>query len=132
MIQFHIKKGQKGRIYRKEWIKISDALWHIVSVYMFTCTTQVQSGGDARVTFQPKVSLQFVCARCMRLNTHCRSTFLIISSRLWCCGNRQSSTNKYFARLCRSYPTHFWGSELQVQLSMLTGVIPLTVVLTRQ
>lgn len=31
MIQFHIKKGQNGRIYRKK-IKISDDLSHLASV----------------------------------------------------------------------------------------------------
>lgn len=75
---------------------------------------------------QPKVSLPFGCAICVELHMHCAwhsCISLIISSRLIYCGNWESSVNKHFARLRRSYHTQYWVNELKVQLSMSTEVI---------
>lgn len=124
-----ISHEEKGRIYRKRAKKICNTLWHFLT---YTCLHVLHTnnfGETCMCILPPKVSLQF--AICMGLHMHCSShscTLLITSSRLTYCGNRESSRNKYFARLF--YHTQYWVNEWKVRLGMSTGVVPLTAVLT--
>lgn len=129
----HDTHEEKGRVYRKRGKKISVMLYGIILMYTITCITYMQFGETYICILQPKVLLQFACAICMGLCMHCSShsyTLLIISSRFAYCANRESSINKYFARLCRYYHTPYCVNELKFQLSTSTGVIPLAAVLT--